>query len=150
MSIGGHYGMQSQLIMARVFVNGCFDLLHPGHIALLNYAKSLGDNLLVAIDSDQRVQQHKGQDRPINDQTTRSMILENLKAVDQVKIFSSDQELIDIIKAYQPDIMVVGSDWQNKKVLGSEYSQTLKFFNRINDESTTKIIESYVDRRQLR
>jgi len=135
--------------MTRVFVNGCFDLLHPGHIALLNYAKSLGDFLLVAIDSDQRVQQNKGQDRPINNQYTRSVILQNLKAVDQVKIFSNEQELIDIIKAYQPNIMVVGSDWQNKKVLGSEYSLSLKFFNRINDESTTKIIESYIDRRYM-
>lgn len=135
--------------MTKIFVNGCFDLLHRGHLALLNHAKSQGDYLLVAIDSDQRVAQHKGSSRPVNDQITRKLILENLKAVDQVKIFASDQELIDIIQAYQPDVMIVGGDWRGRSVIGSQYAKSLVFFDRIDDESTTKTIENYLDRRHL-
>ena len=127
--------------MTKIFVNGCFDLLHRGHLALLNHAKSQGDYLLVAIDSDQRVAQHKGSSRPVNDQITRKLILENLKAV--------DQELIDIIQAYQPDVMIVGGDWRGRSVIGSQYAKSLVFFDRIDDESTTKTIENYLDRRHL-
>ncbi len=135
--------------MTKVFVNGCFDLLHIGHLELLNYARSQGDYLLVAIDSDQRIRKNKGSDRPINSERNRAEILRNFRSVNEVKIFASDQELIDIIKVYQPDIMIVGSDWRNKPVIGSQYSRSVIFFDRIGNESTTKIIESYLDRRHL-
>jgi D-beta-D-heptose 7-phosphate kinase/D-beta-D-heptose 1-phosphate adenosyltransferase len=135
--------------MIKIFVNGCFDILHVGHISLLNHARSLGDYLLVAIDADSRVRESKGTDRPINNQATRSIVLQNLKSVDRVEIFHSDQELIDIVQNYLPDVMVVGSDWRNKKVIGAEYSKSLVFYDRIHNESTTKIIENYLDRRYL-
>jgi D-beta-D-heptose 7-phosphate kinase/D-beta-D-heptose 1-phosphate adenosyltransferase len=135
--------------MTRVFVNGCFDLLHIGHLELLNYAREQGDYLLVAIDSDTRVSSNKGPDRPINSERNRAAVLKNFRAVDEVKIFSSDQELIDIIKNYQPDIMIVGSDWRNRPVIGSQYSKSLMFFDRIGNESSTKTIESYLNRRHL-
>jgi D-beta-D-heptose 7-phosphate kinase/D-beta-D-heptose 1-phosphate adenosyltransferase len=133
----------------NIFVNGSFDLLHTGHLDLLNYAKSLGDFLHVAIDSDRRIKEKKGQDRPINNQETRLAIMSNLKAVDRVSVFDSDEELTNIVKEFNPDIMMVGSDWKGKPVIGSEHAKSVMYFDRINDESTTKTIKSYIDRRHL-
>lgn len=135
--------------MVRVFVNGSFDVLHTGHLDLLNYAKSLGDHLLVAIDSDRRVSEKKGHDRPLNPQHIRVAVMSNLKAVDGVKIFDSDEELIDIIANYKPNIMVVGSDWRNKTIIGSQHAGNVEFYDRVNSESTTRTIENFIARRQL-
>jgi len=133
----------------RIFVNGTFDILHIGHLDLLNYAKSLGTHLLVAIDSDNRVTEKKGSDRPFNKIANRISLLSNLKAVDEVKIFNNDFELEIIIQNYKPDIMIVGSDWKGKIVIGSKYAKQLIFFDRKIDESTTKTIENYINRRHL-
>jgi len=130
----------------NIFVNGTFDILHRGHLELLNYAKSLGDFLLVGIDSDIRVKEKKGPMRPIHSQEERKFFLENLKSVDSVDIFSSDYELESIIKSFKPDIMVVGSDWKDKSVIGSYYAKKLIFFDRIGDYATTKTIQSIIDR----
>lgn len=129
-----------------VFVNGTFDLLHLGHLALLNYAKSLGDKLFVAIDNDERVRQLKGPTRPIYDAYQRKVMLLNLKAVDEVEIFSSDEELEMWIKQISPSIMVIGSDWQNKTVIGSQFAKRLEFFERIDEYSSTKIIQDIINR----
>ena len=129
-----------------VFVNGTFDVLHLGHLALLNYAKSLGDKLFVAIDSDERVRQLKGTTRPIHDTYQRKVMLLNLKAVDEVEIFSSDEELEMWIKQISPSIMVVGSDWRNKTVIGSQYAKRLEFFERIDEYSSTKTIQNIINR----
>lgn len=133
--------------MKKVFVNGSFDVLHTGHLDLLNTAKGYGDHLLVALDSDRRISEKKGPDRPFNNETNRVALMANLKAVDEVKIFDSDQELIDIIKEYAPDVMVVGSDWRLKKVVGAEHAKNVKFFERVNNESTTKTIQNFINRR---
>jgi len=130
----------------NIFVNGTFDILHRGHLELLNYAKSLGDILLVGIDSDDRVKEKKGLTRPIYTQGERKFFLENLKAVDSVDIFSSDNELESMIKSFKPDIMVVGSDWKGKPVIGSHYAAKLIFFDRIGDYATTKTIQSIINR----
>jgi D-beta-D-heptose 7-phosphate kinase/D-beta-D-heptose 1-phosphate adenosyltransferase len=130
----------------NIFVNGTFDILHRGHLELLNYAKSLGDFLLVGIDSDDRVKEKKGPTRPIYNQGERKFFLENLKAVDSVDIFSSDSELESMIKSFKPDIMVVGSDWKGKPVIGSHYAAKLIFFDRIGDYATTRTIQSIIDR----
>ena len=130
----------------KIFVNGTFDLLHRGHLELLNYAKSLGDYLCVGIDTDVRVKEKKGVKRPIYNQNERKFFLENLKAVDEVRLFSNDSELEDLVKSVNPDIMVVGSDWKEKSVIGSYYAAELKFFDRINDYATTRTIESIIDR----
>lgn len=133
--------------MKHVFVNGTFDILHPGHIALLNYAKSLGNYLTVGIDSDARIKELKGAGRPVNSQEERKTLLENLKAVDEVRIFNSDQELVDLVK--HCNIMVKGSDYINRKIIGVEVCPQLIFFNRIHGYSTTEKIQSIVAGRQL-
>ena len=132
--------------MKSIFVNGTFDILHPGHIQLLNYAKSLGGTLTVGIDSDRRVREKKGYARPVYNVGDRAYMLQNLKAVDYVVIFDSDEELERCIKTVKPDIMVVGSDWKGKSVIGSMYSAELRFFDRIEKYATTKTIESIIDR----
>lgn len=126
--------------MKKIFVNGTFDILHPGHIELLTYAKSLGDYLLVALDSDSRIKKHKGVNRPINDLNFRKTMMFSLKPVNRVVSFATDDELSNIIKNYKPDIMLVGSDWKDKPVIGSEYANKLVFFDRIGEYSTTAII----------
>jgi len=129
-----------------VFVNGTFDVLHIGHLELLNYAKSLGDKLFVAIDSDDRVKQLKGPSRPIHDAYQRKVMLLNLKAVDEVEVFNNDEELEMWIKQIKPSIMVVGSDWQHKNVIGSQFAKKLEFFKRIDEYSSTKTIENIINR----
>lgn len=136
--------------MKYILANGTFDVLHTGHIALLNYAKSLGDYLLVALDTDQRIQDAKGYDRPVNNEHVRSTIMSNLKAVDEVTFFGSDEELINIIKKYNPDVRVIGSDWKGKIVVGEEYCKEIAYFDRVNDESTTKTLQEYLERNELK
>jgi len=131
----------------KIFVNGTFDVLHPGHLDLLNYAKSLGDFLLVAVDSDERVTSKKGFDRPLNPQQNRVRLLQSLKSVDDVMVFDSDLELAQIVKQYRPDIMIVGSDWKGKPVIGSEYAKRLEFYSRATLDSTTQILENFINRR---
>lgn len=126
----------------KIFVNGTFDIIHPGHIHLLNYARGLGKYLLVAIDSDRRVKELKGSNRPINDQFERRLLLSNLRSVDEVQFFDSDQGLTAIIKNYQPDIMVKGSDYRDRHIVGSEYCRSIVFFDRIEQYSTTNKIQS--------
>ena len=106
-----------------VMVNGTFDVLHIGHVRLLEYAKSLGRILVVAIDSDSRVRKLKGQDRPINNHNDRAEMLLSLRYVDQVRVFGSDEELEYLIKAINPKILVIGSDWKGKRIVGEEYAK---------------------------
>jgi D-beta-D-heptose 7-phosphate kinase/D-beta-D-heptose 1-phosphate adenosyltransferase len=133
--------------MKTVFVNGTFDILHPGHVALLNTARTYGDYLVVAIDTDRRVQELKGIDRPVNDQNVRRIMLNNLKAVGHVEIFDTDAELMDIMKTYKPDVMLKGSDWEGKDIVGAHLVERIEFFNRIDEYSTTKTIQSITNRR---
>jgi D-beta-D-heptose 7-phosphate kinase/D-beta-D-heptose 1-phosphate adenosyltransferase len=130
--------------MNKIFVNGTFDILHTGHIKLLTYAKSLGIKLTVAIDSDERVRLLKGESRPINNQLERKLMLEALKPVDEVIIFNSDQELIELIK--ECDIMVKGSDYAGRVIVGRDICKQIAFYDRIEHYSTTKTIQSIIDR----
>ena len=133
-------------MVKSVFVNGTFDILHIGHIRLLNFAKTLGDYLFVAIDSDRRVTELKGPGRPINDVSQRREMLQALKAVDEVEIFDSADELTMWIKQIQPHIMVVGSDYRDRQVIGSEYAKQLIFYERIPEFSSTGKIQDIIDR----
>tara|TARA_R110002074_G_C12427059_1_gene656484 strand:- start:827 stop:1225 length:399 start_codon:yes stop_codon:yes gene_type:complete len=127
--------------MTKVFTNGCFDLIHPGHLEMIRYCASLGDHLLIGIDSDERVKKTKGDNRPINPESVRQKILLNFKWVNDVEIFSNDEELTNLIRSYSPDYMIVGSDWKGKHVIGSEYAKIVGFFERIDEFSTTEIIK---------
>ena len=131
--------------MKTIFVNGTFDILHPGHVQLLNYARSLGDSLIVAIDSDQRVRKLKGKDRPINSEDDRKLMLESLRSVDTVWIFNSDQELEDICRLYNP-VMVKGSDYRDRAIVGQQYCKEIVFYDRIEPYSTTRAIQDISSR----
>lgn len=135
--------------MKKIFVNGSFDLLHTGHLGLLWYAKNLGDHLLVAIDSDERIRRNKGNDRPFNPLHIRKAIMQNLKMVNAVAVFDTDEDLINIIRRFEPDIMVKGSDWRGGHIIGGDYCKEIRYYERVNDESTTKLIQDFIDRRQL-
>ena len=124
-----------------VWTNGCFDILHRGHIEMFKYAKSLGDVLFVGIDSDEKVQKDKGSNRPIFCEEDRIAMLNAIKYVDKGFIFDSRQRLEDLIKYIKPDVMVIGSDWRGKEVVGSQYTNKLVFFDRIKEYSTTNILE---------
>lgn len=132
--------------MKKVFVNGSFDLLHPGHLELLQFASSQGDYLLVAIDSDSRIKSRKGSSRPINSLKVRLALMSSIRWVDEVTSFASDEELSSIVKTYEPDIMIVGADWKDKPVIGSQYSKQLIFFDRKLNYSTTDTLNSYLSR----
>lgn len=132
--------------MTKVIVNGTFDILHRGHLELLDYAKSCGSYLLVAIDTDKRVAELKGPTRPINSQYDRKFHLEMLKPVDQVVLFNSKEELIKIIEDYRPDIMVKGSDYKGRSVVGATYVPEVIYYERIGAYSTTKTIEDIINR----
>lgn len=132
--------------MSKIIVNGTFDIVHRGHIELLNYAKSLGNQLLVCIDTDRRVKELKGEGRPINNQWDRMFMLENLRAVDNVQFFDSAEELEEICKNYQPDIMVKGSDYKDKPIVGSQYCKEIKFVDLVNGYSTTNAIKNIINR----
>lgn len=108
---------------------------------MLKYAKSLGDYLIVGIDSDEKVRSDKGADRPFNNVADRKFALKSTKYVDEVVIFNSAQQLETIIRSIAPHFMVVGSDWKGKSVVGGKFCGELKFFERIGDYSTTKILE---------
>jgi D-beta-D-heptose 7-phosphate kinase/D-beta-D-heptose 1-phosphate adenosyltransferase len=130
----------------KIVLNGTFDIVHIGHLRMLNHAKALGGYVLVCIDSDCRVKKIKGDDRPVNTQEERKELLESLKAVDEVRIFDTSQELIDILKEYKADVMVKGSDWQDKGYTGQEYCKQTEWFGRIDGYSTTEKIQYIIGR----
>lgn len=130
----------------RVFVNGTFDVLHPGHVRLLTFAKQQGDFLLVAIDSDIRVKELKGSKRPINGEEERKEMLLALKPVNRVEIFNSSDHLLKLIADYSPDIMVIGSDYKGKNIIGSNLIRDIVYYERIEEYSSTKKIQSIIDR----
>lgn len=127
----------------KVFVNGTFDIIHLGHLSLLDYARSLGDHLTVAIDSDRRVKQLKGENRPINTEFERASLLCRLKSVDKVIIFDTDEDLVEAIK--KCDIMVKGSDYKDKPIIGEQFCKVI-FYDRIREYSTTQKIQDIIAR----
>jgi rfaE bifunctional protein nucleotidyltransferase chain/domain len=134
--------------MTQVVVNGSFDILHVGHIRLLEYARSFPNSyVLVLTDTDRRIKELKGSNRPINNELERCTMLTSLKYIDRVETFDTDDELINHIKNFNPDIMVKGSDYRDKPILGSEYCKEIKFYDRIEKYSTTKKIQDIIDRR---
>ena len=128
--------------MKTVWTNGCFDILHRGHLELFKYAKSLGDHLVVGVDDDERVRAFKGEGRPINTLEDRMEMLRSIKYIDEVRWFDVDSELETEILLSGAKVIVVGSDYSGKKVIGARHVEEVKFFDRVGEYSTTRIIEN--------
>ena len=123
-----------------VFTNGCFDLIHAGHVKYLEAAKNFGDVLILGLNSDRSVTSLKGQGRPINKQIDRAHILVALEAVDYVVIFDENTPY-ELIKAVKPDILVKGEDYEGKKVVGQDIASELKLVQFVDGKSTTRTIK---------
>jgi D-beta-D-heptose 7-phosphate kinase/D-beta-D-heptose 1-phosphate adenosyltransferase len=124
-----------------VWINGCFDVLHYGHFKLIQYAVSIGGKLVIGIDSDERVKQLKGEDRPFHTQEQRSYNLSQIRGVGEVIIFHTEDELRETLKQLKPDVFVIGSDYMNKPIIGGEWAKEIKFFSRVEGFSTTKLLD---------
>ena len=126
-----------------VFTNGCFDILHFGHVSYLENAKKNKQILIVAVNSDDSVKRLKGSDRPINNEKARAFVLAALACVDFVTTFKEDTPL-KLIETLRPDILIKGADWQKKEVVGADFMRSyggkVKFIDYIQDFSTTAII----------
>ena len=131
--------------MKVIWTNGCFDILHRGHVELFKFCKSQGDYLVVGIDTDSRVKENKGPSRPFNSQEDRKFFLEAIKYIDKVVLFSTDNELGQRLVENNVDTMIVGSDWKGKRVVGQEKVNKVLFFDRIGTYSTTNILEANND-----
>jgi len=140
----GHLKSQGKKI---VFTNGCFDIIHPGHIHFLKESKKLGDILIVAIDDDQSVKNAKGKERPILNQYERAQIISSLDCVDYV-IISPIQELPEIIEKIKPNILTKGEDHKDKKIIGGniveKYGGDITFISFANSNSSSQIIDKII------
>ena len=127
-----------------VFTNGCFDIIHVGHIHLLSSARNLGDRLIVGLNSDQSIKRIKGDSRPIQTQESRKLILESLRFVDEVIIFNEDDPL-SLIKEIKPDILVKGGDYSLQEIIGADFVLTyggeVEIIDYIDGYSSTSIID---------
>jgi len=126
----------------RIWMNGCFDVLHYGHFRMIEYAASLGEMLVIGIDGDERVKQMKGKDRPFHTEEQRKFNLMQIKGVSNVVIFHTDEMLREQIQLYKPNIFVIGSDYRNKPIIGGNHAEEIRFFDRIPNLSTTKILNN--------
>lgn len=131
-------------IKELVFTNGCFDIIHRGHVEYLNQAKALGKSLVIGLNSDESVRRLKGEGRPVNNENDRAFVLLNLKSVDAVIIFDEDTPF-ELIKAVKPDFLVKGGDWKEDMIVGSDvvksYGGKVLSLKFVDSYSTTNIIE---------
>lgn len=130
-------------IMVRVFTNGCFDILHKGHVELLAYCKSLG-HVTVGLNSDESVKRLKGLSRPINTESDRKRILEALRYVDEVVTFHEDTPY-DLISKLKPDVIVKGGDYRAQDVIGSDICD-VRIFDMVKGYSTTSFIDRIISK----
>ena len=135
--------------MTKVWVNGTFDIVHLGHIQMLKKAAELGDFLIVGVDSDRRVSELKGEERPINKLVSRITLLEAIKYVDRVVSFDSDEQLETLIKTMRPAIMVIGEEYKDKRIIGSQYVGEIVYFPKMEGFSSTNIINKLYDREKV-
>lgn len=127
-----------------VFTNGCFDILHVGHMQLLKYCKSIGHLVVVGLNSDSSISRLKGPSRPINSQEDRKVMLESIKYVDKVFIFDELTPL-NLIKQIKPNVIVKGGDYTEDEVVGNKLAE-VRIFNYVEGYSTTKAIQNIANR----
>ncbi|AEM21710.1 putative RfaE, ADP-heptose synthase [Brachyspira intermedia PWS/A] len=123
-----------------VFTNGCFDILHRGHVEYLQKARELGDLLILGLNSDDSVKRLKGNDRPINNEIDRAIVLAALECINYISIFDEDTPL-ELIKIVKPDVLVKGGDYKIENVVGREYSKETVLIDFVDGYSTTNIIK---------
>lgn len=124
----------------KIWINGCFDVLHYGHFKLISYAKSFNGTLKVGIDSDKRIKENKGKNRPFHSQNERIFNLYQINGIDEVCVFNSDMELASSIKEFSPDIFVIGDEYKGKPIIGMEYAKKIEYFSKIVGFSTTNLL----------
>jgi D-beta-D-heptose 7-phosphate kinase/D-beta-D-heptose 1-phosphate adenosyltransferase len=124
----------------KIGLNGCFDVLHHGHFKLIQYATSFGGEVIIGIDSDERVRQMKGEGRPFHSESERAFNLKQIKGVDTVVVFNSDETLRELLERYKPDKFIIGSDYLGKKIIGQEFAKQIVIFDRLDKFSTTDIL----------
>ena len=127
-----------------VFTNGCFDIIHRGHLELLKYCSSLGSKVVVGLNSDESVKKLKGSSRPINTQKDRKFHLESIRWVDEVIIFEEETPY-NLIQSLKPSIIVKGGDYSKKEVVGNNLA-SVKIFNYVEGYSTSKTIKDFSNR----
>lgn len=128
-----------------VFTNGCFDIIHRGHVEYLKKAKELGDLLILGLNSDLSVKRLKGENRPINKEKDRAIVLAALECIDYITIFEEDTPL-ELIKIVKPDILAKGGDYKIENIAGREYAKETILIDFLDGYSTSniiKIIESF-------
>ena len=130
--------------MSVVFTNGCFDIVHRGHVELLKFCKSLGDTVIVGLNSDKSVKTLKGEDRPINNQEDRKFLLESIKYVDSVIVFEEETPY-NLICKIKPDFIVKGGDYKASNVIGFDVAKVV-IFDYVSGYSTTKSIQDIANR----
>ncbi len=123
-----------------VFTNGCFDILHAGHVSVLEFSRAKGDVLVVGINSDASVQRLKGPTRPVNKQADRALVLAALQSVDAVCVFTEDTPY-NLIKIVRPDVLVKGGDYKPSEIVGREFAKKVVRFALLKGRSTTNIIK---------
>jgi len=124
-----------------VWTNGTFDILHPGHIELFKVARSLGNKVIVATDTDEKIRKDKGEHRPVNDLKYRVAMLEAIKYIDVVHTFGSREELEGLIEMYAPDILLLGDDWRDGDVVGWEHAMETRYLPRVGGYATSKTVK---------
>lgn len=141
----GRNGVVGTEPTTRIWLNGTFDVLHAGHIHLFQHARSLNPTnsyITVGIDSDERVAQLKGADRPINNIHNRIKFLQAIRYIDNIVVFGSDEELRERMRAFSPHIMVIGDDYRGRTIIGEEYVGHIEYVERYDNLSSTKILNN--------
>ena len=124
----------------NIWINGCFDVLHTGHIKLFRRARQMGMRVIVGIDTDERITSAKGEGRPVNNFHNRVEFLKSIKYIDEVVGFSTDEELSNTIKEYAPRYMLIGDDYKDKEIIGSEWVKEIIYVPRYQGLSSSSII----------
>ena len=124
----------------NIWINGCFDVLHMGHIKLFRRARQMGMKVIIGVDTDERIRQAKGEGRPVNDLHNRIDFLRSIKYVDMIHSFGTDEELSKLIEDYLPRYMLIGDDYKDKEIIGSKWVKEVIYVPRYQGLSSSNIL----------